>query len=165
MAEDAKVDWRKRKRPNRLVRAFFMAYRDSGSDTYLDPVKSAVAAGYCEKLAYKAGWRLLKRYSSKESQEELKELCNTTQVEAVAVLGATLSSRHGKGANRKPDKLALIAARSVAAMNGLPTSDAVAVEQHNQTIHVDKLLLIGEHGMDAKKLRLLTTGGKGDADS
>lgn len=140
--------------PSKLMVDLFRVYSDPKSKTYLDAFESAKAVGYTEKSARQVAWRIRTKYSDPKYREELALLCGVSAVEATAVLGATLRSRDSK--SKRPDKIALLGARAALAMNGVPTSDQVAVEHHHQTIKVDKLLVIGSNGATEERLKALT---------
>ena len=152
MAEEPKK--RRRKLPNRRIIAFFEYFCDpKNKETFRNGIASATAAGFKATGARQAAWRILTKYESPESRQELLAMVGASQASLIANLAVATRSR-AKGGNF--DKVALLATAKLLAVHGVPTSDAVAIEQHNQTVHVDKILIVGEQGATADRLKLLT---------
>lgn len=153
MAEGEK---RRRKLPNRRIIAFFEFFCDpKNKETFRNGIAAATAAGFKATGARQAAWRILTKYESPESRQELLTLVGASQASLIANLASATKSR-SRGGNF--DKVSLLATAKLLAVHGVPTSDAVAIEQHNQTIHVDKMLIVGEHGATQEKLKSLTSG-------
>lgn len=143
----------KRRLPNKRVIAFFENFCNPKSKGWRDGTEAAKMAGYKETAARLAAWRILTKYETPESRADLLGLVGASQASLIANLAVATKSR-SKGGNF--DKVALLATAKLLAVHGVPTSDAVAVEQSKLVFNVDKLLVLGEHGATEKRLKALT---------